>query len=77
MHYLQEERKGLLIKKNLQEKSLVDLMATFFVYAEKSVEIHEDSRCDYCNKKIKTLDFVVSLKHEIIHLSCYEKENLN
>lgn len=61
------------IQKYLQEKYLVDLMAAHIVYAEKSVEIHEDSRCDYCNKKIKTYDFVVSLQHEILHLNCYEK----
>lgn len=73
MHYLQEERESLMIKKSLQEKCLVDLISSFFVYAEKSVEIHEDTRCDFCNKKIKTLDFVVSLKHEIFHTTCYEK----
>ena len=65
------------MKNKLQENILIELFVEHYNYAKESIEINDDTRCDICNKKIKSQDFTTNKDREIMHSLCFNNKQAN
>jgi hypothetical protein len=71
-HHISTSLQTFKVKRSLQDNFFLDLIGDYYKFAQDSIEIHEDTRCDKCNKKIKTQDFCFNKQKEIVHTHCVE-----
>jgi hypothetical protein len=81
-------REKLLLQKNLKEMQCLDSCIEHYnLIKEDAIEIHEDTRCSICSKKLKKPEFVLNKEKNValsgmalpskgeislLHIECWE-----